>query len=299
MKNITKPPLMIIPLGLSRKITRPFRGIAYKIERFFSTISYDLEQTDIDFTSEEYIAISLLNAFFFFLIFFGLLFVLSFRVQAKPVNEALLSSFGYGILISFLMLFSLLRYPKILAGKKAEQIDKHLVFALKDLLLQISSGVSLYNGLVNVSKTGYGIVSVEFEKVAKAVSTGTPIDHALEKMAFSNKSEFLKRTIWQLINTLRAGASLKGAMRTIINELTIDQRSKIRDYAHELNLWSLVYMLFAVAIPTIGATMMVILSSFAGAGISQPMFVAFIVMCFLVQVVLIGFVKTRRPVVNL
>lgn len=299
MKEKIKPPLMVLPLRISKKITRPFMGIAYKLDKLFTGLKYDLEQTDIKLSSQEYLIISLLNAFLFQVLFFFLLFVLSYRIQSKPLQVSILTSLGYSFLIFLLIIFALLRYPKIFAGKKAEQIDKHLVFALKDLLLQISSSVSLYNGLINVSKAGYGVISVEFEKVAKAVSVGTPIEQALEKMALGSKSEFLKRTIWQLINTLKAGASLKGALRTIIDELTVDQRSKIRDYAHELNLWALIYMLFAVAVPTIGATMMVILSSFAGAGISQPTFVAFIIFCFIVQFVIIGLVKSRRPIVHL
>lgn len=299
MKDVIKPPLMIIPIEISKKITKPLTGIAYKLENIFPGIKYDLEKTDINLNSKEYLIISLFNAFFFFFIFLGLLFVLNYKVQSKPLQSSILTSLGYSFLIFLLLIFALLRYPKVLGGKKAEQIDKHLVFALKDLLLQITSGVSLYNALVNVSKSEYGIISVEFEKVAKAVSTGTPIDEALEKRALVSRSEFFKRTIWQLINTLKAGASLRGALRNIIDELTLDQRSKIKDYAHELNLWSLVYMLFAVAVPTIGATMLVILSSFAGAGVTQPMFIAFIVLCFIIQFILIGFVKSRRPIVHL
>ena len=92
-----------------------------------------------------------------------------------------------------MIILQLLRYPRILSGKTAELIDKHLVFALKDLLLQINSGVTLYNGLVNVVKEGYGQASKELEKVAKDVSCGIPIDKALEKMALQTKSEFLRK----------------------------------------------------------------------------------------------------------
>lgn len=299
MAKTVKPPLMILPINITKKITRPFLGIGYKIEKIFSGLKYDLEQTDIKLRAPEYIILAFFNAFFFLILFFGLLFTLSYRIMGNELEKSLYTNLGYSGIIFALILFTLMRYPKIMAGKKAEQIDKHLVFALKDLLLQISSGVSLYNGLINVSKSGYGIVSIEFEGAAKSVSTGSTIEKALERVAIGNKSEFLKRTIWQLINTLKAGASLSGALRTIIDELTVDQRTKIRDYAHELNLWSLVYMLFAVAVPTIGATMMIILSSFSGAGVSPPLFVAFIVMCFIIQIVMIGFVKSRRPVVHL
>ncbi len=291
-------PLMFLPVKVSKAASKVFLGISGKIARIYPGLGYDLEKTDLDFKEEEYIASALLHSLLFFVLFFFLFFILLFRIQIKELNISLIKSSGYSLMIFFLILLALLRYPRIVAGKKAEQVDKHLVFALKDLYLQIGSGVSLYNSMVNVAKADYGIVSEEFRKVARAINTGMPMAAALEKMATSSSSEFLRRTTWQLVNTLKAGASLKGALRSVIDELTADQRNKIRDYAHELNLWSLVYMLFAVAIPTIGATLLVILSSFAGFGVTQGMFIIFIVACFFVQYVLIGLVKARRPVVQ-
>lgn len=291
-------PLMFLPAGASKRATRVFLTFAGWVAGIYPGLRYDLQKTDLDFEEKEYIAVALLHALLFFVLFFSLFFVLLHRIQARGMNESLIQSIGYASAIFFLILLALLRYPRIMAGKKGEQIDKHLIFALKDLYLQISSGVSLYNSLVNVTKAEYGIVSEEFGKVAKAVNTGMPMANALEKMATASSSEFLRRTVWQLINTIKAGASLKGALRSVIDDLTIDQRNKIRDYAHELNLWSLVYMLFAVAIPTIGATLLVILSSFAGFGITEGMFILFIAICFLVQYILIGLIKARRPVVQ-
>lgn len=292
-------PLMIIPIGIAKKLSRIFFGMGGRLSRLVPGIKYDLQETDLGIAEEEYMAYSILNSFFIFIIFFGLLFLLSYRVKENSLQYSLVLSLALSFCFAIVFLVLLVRYPKITAGKKAEQIDKNLIFALKDLYLQINSGISLYNAMVNIAKEDYGQISIEFGKVAKSVNTGTPVVAALEKMVLKSKSEYLRRTIWQIINTLKAGASLSGALRTIIDDLTIDQKSKIRDYAHELNLWSLIYMLFAVAVPTIGATMLVILTSFAGFGITKGMFVIFIILCFIVQVILIGFVKTRRPLVHI
>lgn len=294
-----KVPLMIIPEYISENISRPFMGISIRLSNVFSGVKYDLEQTDIDMNPSQYFANVLLNIILFFLLFFILFFALSYFVQSKELIYSLSRSFGYSFVIIIILFIVFLRYPKIIAGKKAEQLDRHLIFALKDLSLQISSGVSLYDSLVNVSKTNYGQVSVELDKAAKSVNSGTPTGVALEKMALGTSSEFLRRTVWQLVNTLRAGASIKEALNSIIDDLTIIQTSKIRDYARELNLWTLIYMLFAVAIPTMGATLLVILASFAGAGVSQEFFIIFILINFAIQYIIIGFVKSRRPVVNI
>ena len=100
------------------------------------------------------------------------------------------------------------------------------------------------------------------------------------------------------INTIKVGASLKGSLRAIINELTICERERIRNYSRELNMWVLAYMLFAVAVPTIGTTVMMILAGFAGYNMTKEMFVLFLLINFAIQYILIGFVKYRRPVVN-
>ncbi|MBW2966147.1 type II secretion system F family protein [Candidatus Woesearchaeota archaeon] len=290
-------PLMLIPLGIAKKISKRLRGIGTVFTKFVPGLKYDLEKTDIELTQEEYIAVCLVNCLVIFLIFSVLLFFIFYIIRTKTLSQSLILSIGIGLIFFILFLFLLARYPKILAKKKAEKLEKNLVFALKDILLEISSGVSLYNALVNVSKANYGLVSNEIEKTAKQVNSGKAMDKALEELAVTSESEYLRKTVWQLINTLRAGASLKGALKTIIKSLTIDQKTKIRDYAKELNMWSLIYMLFAVAIPTIGTTMIVILSSFAGMGVSRGFFIAFIIICFIVQFILIGLIKTRRPMV--
>jgi len=152
--------------------------------------------------------------------------------------------------------------------------------------------------MISISKSSYGEVSEEFDKAVKKINLGMPVDKALEIIATESRSEYLRRTMWQILNTVRAGASIEGALRSIISSLLTDQRAKIRDYAHELNLWSLIYMLFAVAIPSIGITMLIILSSFAGMNITTSTLISFIVLSFVVQFVLIGFVKSRRPVIE-
>ena len=293
------PPLLILPLEISKRISQRLQGPGATIAKIFPGLKYDLEKTDIDITQEEYMAISLLNAFFVFLIFGLIFFILQFIIGKKTLEESIIMALAMSLAICLLYVVLLARYPRILAKKKAEQIEKNLLFALKDMLLEVSAGVSLYHTLVNISKANYGLVSKEFEKVAKQVNTGRPMAKALEALATSSESEYLKKTIWQLINTLHAGASLKGALKTIIRHLSIEQKTKIRDYAKELNMWSLIYMLFAVAVPTMGTTMMVILSSFAGFGITKGMFIAFIMLTFVIQYILIGLIKTRRPMVHI
>lgn len=293
-----KIPLLIIPEKLTKKFYFIFRGLSNRISRIVPGLVYDVELAELNKDSSEYVSEVLINTFFYFLIFLSLL-VFLYLTQEKTILESFQKSVLYSILIFFMLLFTFFRYPKIIAGKKAEIVDKNLIFALKDLHLQVSSGITLYNGLVNVAKGGYGKTSKEFEKVAKDISVGIPTDKALEKMALHSRSDFLRRTTWQLINTLKAGASLEFALKSLIKDLLVERRNKIKSYIAELNLWILIYMFFSVIIPSIGITLLIVLSTFIGSTPSNLFFIVFIIVCLIVQGIIIGFIKTRRPVVHL
>ena len=294
-----KPVLMLLPLNLSKRLSRRFIGLSNFLLKLSPGIEYDLKESNSDITDREYSVISYLNAKLWGFLIFLLTFLIFFRIRNFSLKFSLLYSVIIGFLVLVLMFFVFIKYPKILSGKRAELIEKNLVFALKDLSIQITSGVPTYNAFVNVAKSNYGSISKEFENIAKNVNSSVPLSKALEESAIKSGSEYYKKTMWQLINTMRAGASLKGALKTIINELSLDQKTKIKSYAQELNLWSLIYLLFAVAIPTIGLTLIIILSNFAGAGITTGTIISFITLTFIVQFIIIGFIKSRRPIINL
>jgi len=288
-------PLAVIGQG---KFSKIFIGIGEKLSKYFLNLKYDLRKSSLDVEDKDYIAVAVANFISYFIFFLALFFGLMFIAQHKPLAESLLRAAAFSALISILMFVVIIKYPKIIAGKKAELIDKHLTFALKDMALQISSGVSLYNSMVNISNSTYGEVSMEFARTVKKISSGTPVEKALQTLAVESSSEFMRRTVWQLINTIKVGASLKGSLRAIITELTMNEKEKIKSYSRELNMWVLAYMLFAVAVPTIGTTVMMILAGFAGYNMTKEMFVLFLLINFAIQYILIGFVKYRRPVVN-
>ncbi|MAG47597.1 hypothetical protein CL617_03250 [archaeon] len=294
-----RPVFMLIPLNIGKKIANKFLGFSNILLRVSPGLQYDLKKIDNKVNYREYILLCWINAKLLAFVFFLLFVFLLFNVREFSLVNSILYGFLISLFIHLLVYFVLITYPKILTGKKGERIEKNLVFALKDLSIQITSGVPVYNAFVLVARSDYGEVSREFEKISKDVNSGVPLQESLEKSSFSSGSEYYKKTMWQLINTIRAGASLKGALKTIINELVLEQRSKIKGYAQELNLWSLLYLLFAVAIPTIGLTLMIILSNFAGGGISEGALILFIILTFIVQVIIIGFIKSRRPVLNI
>ncbi len=283
--------------GLSHRLI----GIGNHFANLVPGLKYDLKKIDAEETAGEYVASAIVNAIFLFAIFFPLLAIIQLRRIPSSIDDLQLLSTSLEYSAAFFaMVFAFYLYnPHIQALKKGESIDKDLVFALKDMLLQVSSGVSLFNAMANASKAGYGQISKEFEITVREINAGVPEDEALEKMAFRTESEFFKQAAIQLVTAVRSGSPVENAIRSIILSLTAHQRSQIKGYSAELNLWVLIYMIFAVAIPGLGAAALVVLSAFGTINVSEPVFLAMIATSFFAQAAIIGFTQSRRPAVHL
>ena len=291
-------PFIYFPEEKAKKAANKLNFITSLIETIYPSIEDSLRTADLGIKKNEYISLVFLNAFSWLIISGVFLFSLIVALEARTIEAAAYFSIGLGFFLFFIMLLVTLRYPAIASGKDAEKIEGNLIFALKDLLLKVSAGTQLYDAFVSIANSDYGEVSKQFERVAKQVQSGRPIDKALENMALKTSSEYMKRTVWQLVNVLKSGSNIKTALKIVISEQMQNHKEKIRGYAQELNLWSLIYMLFAVAIPTIGLTMMLILTTFSGFGMTEVTFVVFGILCLLVQYVIIGLIQSRRPSIN-
>ncbi len=298
--------------GVLNGYLRRFVGIGGLIGRFVPGLKYDLAEAGYASTVGEYVAVSLANSFFYSLYLFFLITALmlyqshvetAFFSAQTAINlismlQSLRLAFAASAFLFLVFLSFFLFYPKVQARKIAENVDRDLIYALKDIELQISSGVSLFDAMANISRADYGRVSWEFENVVKDVNAGGAIDKALERMAINTESEFMRKTIWQMITALRAGSSLDNTLKSTIATLNNYQKQQIKEFSGELNTLALVYMLFAVAVPGLGSTLLIVLSSFGGVKVSEVFYIALISGCFFVEMIIIGFIKSRRPVVH-
>ncbi len=290
-------PLMVFSLEKSRKLSHRYMGIGRLFKGISPSLETDLIRSELQINPDEYRAASLFSALFFGFVFWLLISTALF-VFTREIRTSVYLGFAAGLVPFFMIFIILLRFPKIIAGKEGEQIDKDLVYALKDILLSISSGLPMFTALTLVSRGSYGYVSKDIKKVVNRVNTGVPLEEALEELAISTPSEHFQSAIWQIINTSKTGADVEGVLRSLISNLVVEQKSNIQKYSHELNVLSLVYMLVAVAIPMIVTTLMIILNTISSTGINEWMFVILISMSFFVQLAIVGLIKSRRPVVH-
>ncbi|MEM3555139.1 MAG: type II secretion system F family protein [Candidatus Micrarchaeia archaeon] len=283
---------MVFSIEQASRVNRRLIGIGNLIVRVYPSIKYDLRSSAFDIEAGAYVAAALLSA----VLWGGGMYLFSyFMLSMREIENTAVVSLAPGIAIFLIIFLFQLIYPKVAARKVAERVDRELIFALKDMYIQINSGVSLFDAMCNVSKADYGYVSKEFEEAVRGITAGDSEEEALEKLALKTKSEYFKKALWQLITAMRSGASTTGALRSVIDVLIGYQHRMIKNYSSELNFWILMFMLVAATIPTLGITLSVVLSTFGGAGITPVLFINFIAISFIIQAVMIGFLKNRRP----
>ncbi|MBU0761531.1 MAG: type II secretion system F family protein [Candidatus Altiarchaeota archaeon] len=295
---MNKIPLMVVPIGSLHFLAARFRGFGGKVSKIFPKIHGDINEAGLRVDADEYIAYCLLSSGLISAAIACLLSTTIYILGAETQRILLIGTLSSTAIFTLFFLV-LISYPNILAGKKAELLERDLIYALKDMHLEVLSGITIYSALNGVAKGGYGEVSKEFEKIVDKSNVGVPIDEALETLALRTRSEHLRHSIWQIVNSMRSGSSIEDILRELTLELTTERKTKIRQYSQDLNVLILMYMLFAVVVPTIATTLIIVLGPFMGVNIGVKVFYIILPLCFFIQISLVGYIKSRRPMVYL
>jgi len=282
---------------MAKMIVKPFYGLGNRLSKFFPGLNVRLNQADIEISVREYLAIAFFALWFWTTMIFVLLLTFSLFITL-PENFIYVLTIA-PLVIGCLAFFYIIQYPILIISKKIRDLDKHLLFALRHMQVQIKSGIPLFDGLVSVSNGDYGLISEEFRKCVKKISTGLSETTALEELIFKNPSMYFRRVIWQITNAIRTGADLAGTLDAIVENLANEQKVAIRKYGSQLNPLSMMYMMLAVILPSLGITFLVLLSTFSGFAVSEIIF--WFILCILIvfQFSFVGLVKSRRPTIEL
>lgn len=289
-----KVPFSFLPMVLLRKISLKFRWLAEPLGKMFPFLDLNLKQSGLEFEKEKYLSLCLVSVIFAFLLLFLSFISLFFFLEAD--NPFLISG-GIAVIFSFFVFIYQINYPKLLSNRRIRLLERNLMAALQDFLVQINAGIPLFDILVNLARSDYGEVSKEIKIVVDEINAGTPQIKALEESALKNPSIFYRRAIWQIINGLNAGSDLTIVIQEAINSLAEEQLLQIQVYGGKLNPLAMFYMLVAVIIPALGITFIIILSSFLSFSESliKAIFFSIFVLTTFFQIMFLGIIRTRRP----
>ncbi len=271
-----------------------FYPVASKLEKSLKHLKVFLYQAKWNINLVEHISYSLfvatLNTFYF------LIFMLFIWFITK--NPLFLKFLFLSIPIFFLMFYSALYRPKVIALRRARKIEEELPYALRHLLIQVKSGVPLYQGFVSISD-GYGEVSKEFKEIIKKINSGYSEIKALEESILRSASQKYRKAFWQILNSMKTGTDVSTPLENVVNEIINDQILAIKNYGQQLNPLTLMYMMMAVIMPSLGITFLVIISSFIGFTIPNLLFVGLAFFLIVFQWSFLNIIKTKRPNVKI
>jgi flagellar protein FlaJ len=291
-------PFLFLPLKKAIKLSKKFRMSARRLAKMMPAIGMNLRQAGIELEPEVYLSLILFAVFQNFLFMSFLLFFV-FWILKFELLKAIIYSFCLGIGFSFFTFFYLINFPRFRMRRKQRALEMDLLYALRALLIKMKSGISLYDSMVGVAKGDYGAISKEFERTIKEIGAGIPQIEALERLAMRSPSTYFRRIIWQITNSMRVGADITSTMERIVEGIAAEQRIEIRDFGAKLNPLALVYMVFSVIVPTLGITFLFVLGSFSGIPIPTEFFYLVVLFLVVFQVMFMGLIKSKRPVVGI
>ncbi|MEM4348038.1 MAG: type II secretion system F family protein [Candidatus Anstonellaceae archaeon] len=268
-----------------------FRNFFNSIAAFFPELKKDLIRADMNYTPAGFVQLALINACI--LAFFFLIVTFLFLRTNESVTVLLLFLFPIYLVLSFLYL---MQFPKAKASIRAKKIDQELVFAGRHMLIELKSGVPLFDAMLGISQD-YGEVSVEFNKIVEKVTLGVPLGVALHEVAENNPSQHFKRVVLQMANSLSSGADIAVALEAVLDQISKEQLIELKAYGQKLNPLVMFFMIFGIILPSLGIAFMIILVSFLGSAVTFTQFslFGFLLAIALIQFIFLTMIESSRP----
>jgi flagellar protein FlaJ len=222
---------------------------------------------------------------------FGLM-IIAFSFFKKP---AILLFAPPIFLFSF---FYFIRFVDVKIEKMKRHINQELVFAGRFLIIELQSGVPLYNAFVNLGKN-YEVIGPFFNEVVEKINLGTTMEEALNEAITLTPSPELRKLTWQVLNSMRTGADVADSLNAVIDQIVRQQQIAVKEYGRKLNPLAMFYMMIAVIVPSLGTTVLIVLATFIGFALPLPFLLIIAGLVGFVQLMFLAVIKSARPPMEL
>lgn len=287
-----RPPFTL--LAIERLKKRPLIFKALQQHKRDSKLTYYLENSDAGIDREHYINVCLINLLTTLIVTY---LISTTGLVLARVNSPYILSIGVALLFGIFIFFTQLVYPKIYFLRKQRDLERNLMPGLEDMLVQLSSGVPLFNIMVNISTSDYGELSVEFRKAVHKINAGIPQIEVLENLGETNSSVYFRRALWQISNGMKSGNDISRIIKDSLKNLNEEQIVQIQNYGNKLNPLIMFYMLVTIILPALAVTFLTIISSMIGLGknLTISMYAGMFGFVVLIQIMFLGIIRSSRP----
>ena len=199
----------------------------------------------------------------------------------------------------FLLLFlNFVKRPDFSVRKKMREFDSEIVFAGKFLIIELHSGVPVYNAMISVSKS-YPVIGKYFREIINRVNVGTPIEDAINESIELTPSQNFRKLLWQMYNSLKTGADLAPALQLTVEQIAAEQMIQVKEYGRKLNPLVMFYMVVAVIFPSIGIIMLIVFSSFFSLSLNLTILMIVAAFVAFMQLIFLNLMRSQRPAVGI
>ncbi len=290
-----KIPYSPVPGPVLMRWAKNIEGLSERLKKLFPKLELNLKYSELGVGARDYISMCLIatSMIFLFLFVFGFLVI----SQLNQEGNVPLATFVVSLMLTLFIFIQQIMYPGLLVQKRVRSIEQNLMPALQNVLIQINSGVPLYDTLVNISMGGYGEISKEFKIAVKKIASGEDEVTAIEYLATRNASAYFRRTVWQMVNGMKAGSDISKVIKNVVDNLAEQQLIDIQKYGSQLSPLAMFYMMIAVIMPSLGITLIIVISSFISLGEATLKLIFYGLGAFVLftQIMFLGVINSRRP----
>jgi flagellar protein FlaJ len=179
-------------------------------ERMLEGVDRRLLSTGILLSAEEYVGICLLLS----LVGGTVAGVLGLLLLSPPLLPPL---FLLGLLGTFLL--GTFGVPPYLTQRRAARLERELPDALRQMASTLRAGMSIDVAMEEVAKSGYGILSAEFERALAEVRRGRPLVEALWALSVRSGSPLCERAFGLLIEGIERGVALADVLQAVARDI--------------------------------------------------------------------------------
>ena len=256
-------------------------------------LRFKLKQAGMNIKPEDFVKQTFLSAFYLTAGLFSSITLILVKFEAFTTLLLLLVFPFFALLM-----FYLIKIPDAKILGRGKDISKEVVFAGRFLIIELESGVPLYNALQNLSKN-YKAIGSYVKEITDKVGLGTSMEDALNEAVELVPSDDLRKMFWQIINSLRTGSDVSRSLLSTVDQIAKRQKIQINEYSKKLNPLAMFYMMIAVIAPSLGMTMLIILSSFVNFTLSLTILLFLAALLGFMQFMFLATIKFSRPPIDL
>jgi archaeal flagellar protein FlaJ len=266
--------------------------IIKQINSQFPDLKGQLIIAGINISEEDFIKKTLKSALTLWIMFMFILGLIFSKDIFLFVLIIFLSPLLYVVLFVYFM-----QYPSVIKLRREREINRELVFAGRFLLVELESGVPLYDALKNIIPS-YKHIGPYIREIITKVDLGTSLEDAINEAVVNSPSSNMRRILWQILNSLKTGSDIRESLNSVLDQIVHDQVIEVKQYAQKLNPLAMFYMMMAIILPTLGMTMFAVLVSFLSIEIKLSVLLLFSAFLGFIQFMFLNIIRSQRPAID-